>query len=331
MRGQRKRLDGVTSGMRLREGHIVAVLLLAGLAACSGAQSPADDSVRSPSNDQDAKRTAEANPAAACSADEQVTGRDYAVKDEIVVQEQPSEDSQPILKPGEARNKDTAVYATINSSLPVREICRKGAWSKVRVLVPSYQRWQQGWVPSTALRKVDVDERGRRIYTAADVEWQPGSEAYKKPILKVINTIMRQDSQCEAIDDRSLLVEGSGKEASFLISCVGPEGDNSISFTAADASNGRSFAEPAPDASAGQPAIGKADAVMACEEATRRQLTQPKSADYHTFTDVTFTTNGSFARVEIGLDAKNGFGNTIEATAICEFEGPEMTTALLSQ
>ena len=291
------------------------------VAACSAPEESEEESVT----------PAAVTPKDTCAAGEEKTGRDYAVRDEIVLREAPNEAANPILKPGlAADDKDRPVYATITSSVPVRETCRSGIWSKVRVLVTEELRWMSGWVPSAALREVPVGEGRRRIYGSGDIEWQPGSERYRKQILAVVNKVMREDKRCDAIDSQSLLVDNQGGDPRFTILCVGPAGTHDITFEASDGTNGRSFAQEAVNpGGGGEEPIGKVDAVTACEEAITQQLSQPKTADFHTFTDTTYHTDGSRARVTIGFRANNGFGNPIDATAECVFEGTTLSSAAL--
>jgi hypothetical protein len=264
-----------------------------------------------------------------CDPGQQLINRDAEVADETFLRVAPNAGAKPILKPGLAEDdKDREIYAMV-TSLPVREICRTSDWSKVRVLVTEELRWRRGWIPTKSLKKVKVGEDGRRIYQASDIEWQPGSERYRKPILKVINTIMRDDARCEAIDQQSLLVEDRGSQPRFTILCVGPGGTHDYQFYPVDAENGRSFVvrpDQLTGASTNGGPLAKADAVMACEEAMRAKLAQPRTAEFRTFADTTYGTEDNRARVTIGFTAKNGVGNPIDATAECVFEGSRLTS-----
>lgn len=261
-----------------------------------------------------------------CSAQE-LTGRDYAVRETIVLRISPAPNAAPIPKSGStASSQDALVEASIDESIPVREICRKNGWSRVQVLVPEYLRWMKGWAPSSALVAVPVTKQGRRTYRAADVEWQPGSERYKRQIVSVLNHIAAGDARCDAIDTSSLLVEEGLR---FTISCVGPSGTFPISFSAADAGVPSKFIVAAPSAAreGDEAPVAKVEAIQRCEEAISQKLSQPKSADFHTFTDTTFSTDGSRARVTIGFSARNGLGNSMDATAECVFEGSQLVSA----
>ena len=239
----------------------------------------------------------------------------------------PDARSAPILKPGVTSDPDAAVHATVTGDAPFRERCRANGWSFVSVMAPEYIRWMQGWVPTSALKSVRVRPDGRRIYRVTDIEWQAGSEPYRSAIVKVANKIIADDKRCEVIDTHSLLVE-RGSRPKFTLVCVGAAGTFPIAFSAADATNGRSFApEPAQaDANDGGPPISKSDAFSLCYDAITAQLRQPHSVDFHSL-DTTFSTDGSRARFTIGFTARNGFGNEMDSMAECVFSGARLTSA----
>lgn len=254
------------------------------------------------------------------------TGRDYDLKDEAVLRIAPRDNAAPIVKPGLANDPDAAVHATLVGRVPLREICRNEKWARISVLAPEYLRWMTGWVPVSALKPIKVDATGRRIYVAGDIAWEPGSEAHKVVILKVANRIATEDRTCEAIDPASLLVEGERRNPQFTLSCVGKTGTTPITFTADDLRNGRSFAAAPQAADGGSEPINRTAAGIACMDAIRPQLRQPGSVDFNLF-DNTYNAEGARARYTITFSAKNGFGNAIEATAECVFEGSRLASA----
>jgi hypothetical protein len=209
----------------------------------------------------------------------------------------------------------------------VRELCRSGKWSKVRVLAPEELRSIAGWIPNRVLRAIKTDSRGHRIYTTWDDNWSDDAKPYRRDVLTAVNAIMRDDERCEAIDDVALVRE-AGRDSRIEAGCVGPAGTVSIAFTPRDASNGRSFKVSSIEESepASEP-INKANAIMMCEEAVTNQLAQPRSADFHIFTNLNFSTDGARARLTIGLTAKNALGLEVDNTAECLFEGKQLTAA----
>ena len=254
--------------------------------------------------------------------------RDTSVADDTVLRRAPARNATPIVNPeGTTKPSDIRALATATASVPLRIMCEEGDWTRVRVLATEL-RWMEGWVPKDALRKLVLDDAGHRVLTAADLEWQPGSEKDRRAIVKVANLILRDDKRCEAIDDRSLLVEGTRSDRRYTLLCDGPEGSFPITFTARDAA-ARSFAEvvtaPVEPSVAGP--ISKSDAADACMDAISAQLAQPRSADFHTFSDTTFNVEGSRVRFTVGFDAKNGLGLEVENMAACIFEGSTLVSA----
>ncbi|MES2288181.1 MAG: hypothetical protein V4530_00475 [Pseudomonadota bacterium] len=121
---------------------------------------------------------------------------------------------------------------------------------------------------------------------------------------------------------------GDRRRPQFTLSCIGKSGTTPITFTADDLRNGRNFAAEGVQhaaAESGLP-ISKPDAFVACKEAIAAQLKQPRSLDFHLF-GTTFTTDGSRARFTDTFTAKNGFGNEIDSTAECVFEGEQLISA----
>jgi hypothetical protein len=254
--------------------------------------------------------------------------KDAAIRDEALVRVRPGKNEPPVIKPGTSPSaKDAVTLATMDDSVSLREQCRVNGWARVRV-VANTLRWIEGWVPVASLRPLRLTADGKRVLTTGDIEWQPGSERDKAAILAVANKIIRQDKRCDAIDGRSLLVEGSPGARRYMLLCDSAADEVAIQFSARDATNGRSFAHEAEDETsvAAEP-IAKRDAINACQSAIEAQLFQPRSANFRTIMDTTFTTDGSRARVTIGFSAKNRFGAELDQVAACVFDGTELQSA----
>lgn len=255
------------------------------------------------------------------------TEQDALVARDAVLRRAPNAKAGPIVNPGAAaKPSDVEALATVTLTVPLRRSCDAHGWTRVRVVATGL-RWMEGWVATSSLRSLKLDASGRRTLSARDIEWQNGSERDRAAIVEIANRILREDKRCEAIDNRSLLVEGAAGARRYTLSCDGPAGSFPIEFTAHDAAS-RSFAMAAvaPEAVASAP-IDASDAGAACMDAIRSQLSQPKSADFHTFTDTTFSSDGSRSRFTVGFTAKNGFGNEVDSVAACIFDGSEMLSA----
>lgn len=298
-------------------GAAVAALCLSG---CTPAPSQGDNA--------DANSANGVPVAADCGKDAVTTQVDFAVREPAVLHSKPDDKSRPntIPVPYEPGQKD----ALIDSSIPVREICRAGKWSQVRILLPEDMRSGIGWVHSAVLRPIKTDDKGRRIYKAADFEWPEGTARYKGQVVAVANKIMREDQRCEAINDRSLtLTRGNGAE--FLLACVGPSGTLSISFSAADAGNGRSFTQAAGDEGRSpNSTLASATAYLDCRPTIESRLSRPETADFNA-SDTTFHEDGNNARFTITGTAENAFGASVQFTAMCHFRNGSLTSVDVSQ
>ena len=128
----------------------------------------------------------------ACGVDGRVTMVDYAVKDSAPLRARADHQADQVQLQLGTSGELTPIE--IDSSMAVREVCRAGEWSEVRVLqLPSDIGRAQGWVPSASLKPVKTDANGRRVYEAADFEWPEGSTRYKKAALTVINRVMAEN------------------------------------------------------------------------------------------------------------------------------------------
>jgi hypothetical protein len=254
--------------------------------------------------------------------------RDVVLAKDIILVTAPAANAPAIVNPdAETKPTDRDALATATVETPLRSMCEQAGWTRVRVLATGL-RWMEGWVPTTALKRVPVDADGRRTLAASEIEWQPGTKQDRAAILKIANRILREDKRCEAIDRTSLVAEGKGAARHYTLLCDGDGGPFEIKFSAADANNGRSFAKAAAgpnEVSAGP--IGKTEAAMACIDTITQRLAQPRSADFRTFSDISYSSTGSRAQVRIGMAAKNGLGLEVDGTAVCTFDGATMTEA----
>lgn len=213
--------------------------------------------------------------------------------------------------------------ATLDASVAVRELCTSQGWSQVRVLGPQEMRELRGWVPASALRRVPVSGSGRRIYQASDFDWPDGSLPFKSAAVLLMNRIMDQRQDCDALDTRSLVMKGRGARAVFLIPCDTTDGLVSFDFTATDAINGRSFARVEP--------IGKLDAIEACKGAALSRATHPSSVSFPTFDyDYRDGSNGK-AELRTKFSARNSFNLEVGFDLTCSFVGSKLEKVSISE
>ena len=261
--------------------------------------------------------TAAVQGGAPCGGNGRATMMDFAVQTTTALRSRPDKHSDLVSMPFGA--DQTARPVSIDHTMPVRELCRSGDWSEVRVLMlPSDIGRAEGWVPTAVLRPVKTGRNGRRIYNAADLEFSDGSHRYEAATLAVINRVMEQDPKCDAINTL-ILVDKDSTGARLHFSCFG-EPERSIDFSSADASNGRDFTPAQP-----VEAIKGADAILKCEDAARERLSHPSTADF-AMLDVDFKSfdNGA-ATYSTTVTARNGFNLELKYQVVCEFTGSELT------
>ncbi|WP_439468445.1 hypothetical protein [Blastomonas fulva] len=179
----------------------------------------------------DAKRGAK------CAGTGVVTQTDFGVQREHVLQMEPRANAKEL----KGTLAGSIFPAKIDQENDVREVCRLGSWSEVRILAPQDTRSWRGWVPTSALKRVNTDANGRRVYTNGDFEWPAGTGSSRARVLKVINRVMAERSTCEAIDRVSLEKVSDGPNPMFMVGCTSGEDYQMVEFTAQDADNGRDF------------------------------------------------------------------------------------------
>ncbi len=254
-------------------------------------------------------------PAQSCVPTDERTNRDFSVTELTSLQASPDANSAVLKR----RIMDEQIDASIDESTPVRELCRSGDRSFVRILLPEELRSIQGWVPSSALRETATKKDGSRSYTADYFEWPPELSGQKALFVKMANRITDADENCEAIDPVSPLAE-PGKPGHFSLLCVGANGSYPVEFTKTRIIGGT------PPVNEDVPPIAKLDAYEACRTAIEAQLVQPKTVDFH-ISDTTFGTEGGRARYTIAFTSNNGLGLPIDATGECVFVGETLTSA----
>lgn len=206
---------------------------------------------------------------------------------------------------------------SIDTTMPVREMCRSGQWSYVTILqLPSDIGNGKGWVPTANLRPVNTDKSGRRIYGAADFEWIDGSLRYQKAILTVVNRVMAQNPRCDAFNSQSILMDKDRAGALIKVACFG-ETEQVVDFRPDDATNGRSFAPVDP--------IDERAAREACWAAAKERATHPSTVDISTFGGQFNSDESGGASYRTTFTAKNAFNLTLDFTIWCSFKGNDFT------
>ena len=242
-----------------------------------------------------------------CGDGGKVTQTAYAVAEEGILRKLPQAGppSVPFMSKGKA------VPAPIDPSMTVRELCRKGNWSEVLIVtLPGHDL--QGWVPSDKLRKVPSDASGRRVYLVQDIKWPKDVGPEKPAVVKLINRIMQQRPECQAMDTNKLTLIGRASRGTFTVRCFAGKDMKPFEFRAVDAVNMRSFAKVEP--------MDETDAVTECRIAAEKSAMHPSTVDfdmYYTYDDW----GEGRTQVHTFFTAKNSFNLELRHEAICDFVG----------
>lgn len=257
---------------------------------------------------------------AVCPSGSQPTTVDFSVAEDEVLRASPDAKAATVQK---AIGKEM-VDVSLETGGTVRQLCKTGRWSKVRILTtPAEFQALNGWVPTTTLRKVPVTAQGRRIYKAADFDWPAGSKSTREALVAVMNRIMTDNPECDAMDTDNLVANRSGGTVAYSVPCWSAGDLRSFDFTAADAKSGRSFAPVEP--------IKKLDAISACKEGVLRKAVHPSTVEFPTF-DYDFRDGGNGkTQVLMSATAKNGFNLDLRFDVQCDFTGANLDSVSMSE
>lgn len=245
-----------------------------------------------------------------CDNGSKATGMDYAANDYVSVLTLPKAGADAVQQ----QIGQQKAPLIMEQGETIREHCRAGQWSKVHVPASDNDPRLYGWVPSSALRKVPTTDDGRRLYQSADFEWPKNIRADKTAVVKVINRIMNERRECEAISQTHLVYNDATK--TFSVPCHAGGEMISFNFTAMDAAHGHSFAKVDP--------LAQADAIAACRGAVRQNATHPSTVKFpllgYDFQE------GQEGRTDVRMSAsaQNGFGLTLRFKVWCEFDGADL-------
>lgn len=252
-----------------------------------------------------------------CDFGSRKTELDFAAKNDVDLRAAPNDRAATVSwKVG-----DETVPFPMEEGHTVREHCRVGNWSKIHTPNSDVPRFY-GWVPSSALEKVKTTADGRRVYTEDNFDWPEGSAGLRRAAVKVMNRIMDERRECEALDYGNLVLNKTGKGKVFSVPCFTKGAMLSFDFTAADATNGRSFAKVDP--------MEETDAVVACKNAVLSHATHPSTVDFPLGYD--FRTGGEGrTQVLMSATAKNAFNLELKFKVHCDFNGSELVDFGMSE
>lgn len=248
------------------------------------------------------------------------TLRDYGVAAEATLLQGPQKGAGPV----QMTLAGSVLPAPLELDATVRELCRGNGWSRVRVLsAPSEIDPLYGWVPSSALRGVKTRPDGHRLYEVGDFDWPDGSKPYRAAVVSVVNRIMSERPDCQALDHSSLVMNMRGPKPVFSIPCFDGGDMKGFDFSPEDAKNGRSFAAVDP--------IGKMDAIAGCKTAVLGRAAHPSTVEFPTF-DYDYRSGGDGKTQLLMLaTAQNAFGLKLAYDVQCDFNGSELIDFVMSE
>lgn len=115
------------------------------------------------------------------------------------------------------------IFIDVSGSNVLREECKKGEWSKVRVIdQPSITSTYVGWIRTDKLRAVKKDAEGFKIYEAADFAWDKQTAKYKNTIVDGVNHVHRNVAICKELSTSNFGISASKStpdDTVFYVSC----------------------------------------------------------------------------------------------------------------
>ncbi|MDO9417176.1 hypothetical protein [Pararhizobium sp.] len=216
-------------------------------------------------------------------------------------------------------------FQSVDTSTVVRvDGCEKG-WAEVSITEPEWLNTVHGWIPETVLRAIERSGDGSRVYVENDVLWDKDTTPHKQAILTMVNRISREHTGCASIDPGSVALSSSKskpKKPVFFITCDPSGAPFNVWFSPSD------IGKPVTAAAA----IGRGDAVLACEQAAKAKAAHPSTVDFSKILDVAYQARGD-GRVSLdsSFTAKNGFDLALKYRIRCLFDGGTMIEATVSE
>ena len=250
----------------------------------------------------------------ACEGGGIATGETVAVKELTSLRLSPSAAADELVNENATRVLGERTPVTVSPSSTLKELCRQAEWSLVQIVELDHP---PGWVPVSALRQIEKDATGSRVYVEADFFWDDDTTPFKSDLVQVVNRIVRENERCKSVDPGTLAKSGNRGTKSdpvFFVTCNGAEPFN-VWFKPGDAKDPeRRLAAVAN--------ISKSEALTACEAAAKAAANNPSTVEFSTFWDVAFVPypNGN-SRLLSKFKAKNSFGVQGEFDIECFFEG----------
>ena len=154
-------------------------------------------------------------------------------------------------------------------------------------------------------------------------------QKWAKVIIKGVNMVAHENSECVKIDPSSADLAGEDQESKanpkFFVTCQNAQGRPfNVEFTAQDVMKNVALGA--------EPPISQREALAACRRGAIARATHPSTVSFPWFSDTDFTTfPGGKARLELKVEAKNSFDLKLTYRVSCYFAGPTMSEIDVSE
>lgn len=219
-------------------------------------------------------------------------------------------------------------YLNASNTGLIQRVCVQDDWTEVKLLAPESLKGTAGWVESEAIRTIEMDQNGVRIFVEDDFYWGDDVTAKFKPeIVSVVNRIVRENDKCDDINTGSVVLsheESSPGQPVFSVSCNPYSTSFNVLFAPEDADSDAKFTAVQP--------IGRRGGADACEAAAKQSVNHPSTVSFSRLMDLAYDEHPSGrARVTSSFTAKNALGLKLRFQIVCLFEGGSMVETHISE
>ncbi|MFC7047858.1 hypothetical protein [Emcibacter nanhaiensis] len=211
-------------------------------------------------------------------------------------------------------------FHQIDSSTTVRRLCVQEEWAEVQIVTPDWLTHVKGWVPNTALREIESNEYGGRIYVEEDFYWDSETSQFKKDIINIVNKISHENENCESIDPYTVAKstsQSSPGDPVFFVTCGSGVDAFNVWFRPSDADVDTTFLAKKP--------LGKVSAVNQCEEVAKKAALNPSTVEFSKLWDLAYLPHKSGReRVISTFTAKNSLNMERSYRINCLFDGSQL-------
>lgn len=252
-------------------------------------------------------------------------GKTIAVSSSYDLRVAPKENADRIINQKATDIIKTIQYHTVDNSTTLKVLACSAEWTQVQITETSWLTDVSGWVPTEILRKIDKTPDGIRVYVDSDIDWDDDTDMFKEKIITMINKISRETAGCNKINTSSLAKSTSRSKPNdpvFFITCGEGSSAFNVWFRPTDVGTNMTATPP----------IEQGNAVIACEQAAKRQATHPSTVDFSRFLDVSYSARPD-GRVALtsSFSAKNSFNLELKYKIRCLFDGNKMIEATINE